>query len=160
MDAKTTNAKKKTDIAAQMFVRPEGATMQEVIAATGGAHYNKLKQLEGLGYAIRKVKEGDKTRYFARAPEGATFAATVTGKGQITIPRQVRERLRLRSGHKVEFTLKDENSAVIRPVAKRLSDLAGILPKPRRTVSLEEMDQAIRAAVVRRYVRAVGARKR
>jgi AbrB family looped-hinge helix DNA binding protein len=159
MDAKTRSAKK-TEIAEQMFTRPEGATMQEVIAATGGPQYNKLKQLEGLGYAVRKVKDGDKTRYFARAPEAAKFVATMTDKGQITIPRQVREQMRLRSGHKVEFMVEDDSRAVMRPAATRLADLAGILPKPKRTVSIEEMNKAIRDAAVARYLRAVGDKKR
>ncbi len=159
MDAKT-NKRKKADIAEQMFVRPEGATMQEVIAATGGPQYNKLKQLEGLGYAIRKVKERGMTRYFARAPKVVYFAATLTAKGQVTIPRQVRERLRLRSGHKVEFTVESENRAVLRPSATRLSDLAGIFSRPKRRVTIEGMNKAVRQAAVDRYLRAVGAKKR
>lgn len=159
MDAKIPKTKK-TDIAEQMFARPQGATMREIIAATGGPQYNKLKQLEGLGYAIRKIKEGDTTRYFARAPSDASFTATLTEKGQITIPRQVRERLRLRSGHKVEFTVESDNRAVIRASGPRLSDLAGILGRPKRRITLEEMDAGIRQAAVGRYLRAVGAKKR
>lgn len=159
MNAKV-NKTKKTDIAEQMLVRPEGATMREIIAATGGPQYNKIKQLEGLGYAIRKVKEGDTTRYFVRAPSDAIFTATLTEKGQVTIPRQIRERLRLRTGHKVEFTVENENRAVMRPSGPRLSDLAGILGRPKRRVSLEEMDEGIRQAAVDRYLRAVGGKKR
>ena len=157
MDAR---AEKRTKIAERMFTRPEGATMQEIIAVAGGPQYNKLKQLEGLGYAIRKVKEGGTTRYFARAPAEMLFAATVTGKGQVTIPRQVRERLRLRSGHEIEFVIENENRAIIRPAARRLGDLAGILGKPKRSVTLEEMDEAIRQAAVGRYRKAVGRSRR
>jgi len=169
MDAKTKEAKtkdtktkkaKKTDIAEQMFVRAEGATMQEIIAATGGPQYNKLKQLEGLGYVIRRDKDGDATRYFARPPKTARFAVTLTEKGQVTIPRQVRERLHLRSGHKVEFVVEGEDRAVMRPAGARLSDLAGILGRPKRKITLEEMDEGIRQAAVDRYLRAVGAKKR
>lgn len=162
MDAKTTktNQTKKTDIAEQMLRRPEGATMGEIVAATGGPQYNKLKQLEGLGYAIRKVKEGNATRYFARAPSNVSFTATLTDKGQITIPRQVRDRLRLRSGHKVEFSIEGDSRAVLRPSGPRLSDLAGILGRPKRSVSFEEMDEGIRRAAVDRYMRAVGGKKR
>lgn len=158
MDEQTNKAK----LAAQMFTRPGGATMREVIAATGGPQYNKLKQLEALGYAVRKVKGGGETRYFVQAPEHATFSATVTAKGQVTIPRPVRERLHLRNGHRIEFTVEGDNRAVIRPAASRLSDLAGMLGKPKRklTLTLEKMDEAIRQAAVDRYLRAIGGRRK
>ena len=45
------------------------------------------------------------------------------------------------------------------PVHTRLSDLAGILGKPKRTATLEDMDEAIRNAAVARYQRAVGGKK-
>ncbi|MEJ2435479.1 MAG: hypothetical protein P8Y53_20865, partial [Pseudolabrys sp.] len=57
MDERTNKAK----LAEQMLTRPGGATMREIIAATGGPQYNKLKQLEGLGYAVSKAKEGRET---------------------------------------------------------------------------------------------------
>jgi len=57
-----------TKIAEQMMTRPDGATMDEIVAATGGPQYNVLRRLEGRGYRIRKVKEGRATRYFAKAP--------------------------------------------------------------------------------------------
>ena len=142
-----------------MFTRPGGATMREIIAATGGPQYNELKRLSARGYAIRKVKEGNETRYFATAPEMSSFEATVTEKGQITIPREIRDRLRLHAGHKVRFSVENPNRAVMVPVGSRLSDLAGILGKPKRSATLEEMDEAIRQAAVDRYLRAVGKKR-
>ena len=152
----------KTKVAERLFTRPDGATMQEVIAATGGPQYNKLKQLEGRGYAIRKVKDKatNETRYFAVAPASPSFVAAMTSKGQVTVPKEVREQLRLRSGQKVEFVMESGDRVVMKPVAARLSDLAGILPKPKRIVSLEEMDEAIRRGAVARYLRAVGGLRR
>ena len=148
-----------TKLAEQLLLRPEGATMDEIVAATGGPQYNVLRKLEARGYRIGKVKEGRATRYFATPPAAPSFEATITSKGQVTIPREVREQLRLRSGRKVRFTIEDEGRAVLTPVHTRLSELAGILGKPPRSATIEEMDEAIRNAAVSRYRRAVGGKK-
>jgi antitoxin PrlF len=149
----------KTKVAERLLTRPAGATMREIIAATGSPQYNELKRLAARGYIVRKTKEGNETRYFAVAPASPSFEATITNKGQVTIPREVREQLRLRGGHKLRFVLTDGNQAMIAPAAKRLGDLAGLLGKPRRSATLEQMDEAIGRAVVDRYLRAVGKKR-
>jgi AbrB family looped-hinge helix DNA binding protein len=149
-----------TKLAEQLVTQPNGATMAEIIAATGGPQYNVLKRLEARGFRLRKVKEGKETRYFAEAPRSQVFDATITSKGQVTIPQEVRERLRLQSGQQLRFAIEDGTRVVITPVYRRLSELAGILPKPKRTLTLEEMDEAIAQAAVDRYLRAVGRKKR
>jgi AbrB family looped-hinge helix DNA binding protein len=83
----------------------------------------------------------------------------MTSKGQVTIPQEIRNRLRLHREQKLQFTVEDQNRIVITPVFTRLGDLAGILPATKRTVTLEEMDEAIRDSAASRYLRAVG-RKR
>lgn len=150
----------KARIARTMYTRPEGATMREIIAATGGPHYNELKRLTAQGYAVRKVKEGNETRYYASAPGTApSYEATVTSKGQITLPKEIREQLGLRKGRKVQLTIDGGN--VVQMSARRSSilDLVGILPKPKRAVTIEEMNEAIRRRAVDRYLRAVGKKK-
>jgi AbrB family looped-hinge helix DNA binding protein len=149
----------KAKIARSMYTRPGGATMREIIAATGGPHYNELKRLAAQGCVVRKVKEGNETRYFVSAPAAPLLEATVTDKGQVTIPVEVRNRLRLRAGHKIRFAIEDGSRAVITPVETKLSDLAGLLGKPKRSVTLEEMDEAIRQGAVDRYLRAVGKKR-
>ena len=149
-----------TKLAEQFFTRPEGATMAEIIAATGGPQYNVMSKLKGRGYRFHGVKEGRATRYFATPPAAPSFEATITSKGQVTIPQEVREKLRLRSGQKLRFTIEGDGRAVITQAASRLSDLAGILGKPKRTATLEEMDEAIHNAAVERYLRAVSGKKR
>ena len=70
--------------------------------------------------------------------------ATITSKGQITIPKAVREKLMLGTGDKIEFIFTKNREALIRPVSKTVDDLFGRLHKPeRKTVSIEEMDAAI-----------------
>jgi antitoxin PrlF len=149
-----------TKVAEALLLGRKGATMSEIIQATGGPQYNLLTKLEGRGYTIRKVKEGRTTRYFAKPPAAPSFEATVTRQGQITIPKEVRDRLRLRSGHRVAFTVENDGRVVLSPGGPRLSDLFGILGKPRRSATLAQMDQAIRDGAVARYLRAVGRSKR
>jgi antitoxin PrlF len=145
-------------IAERLVTRPDGATMDEVIAATGGPQYNVLRRLEGRGYRIRKVKEGRSTRYFADAPAAPSYEATITSKGQLTVPKEIRERLNLRAGAKVRFNVEDGRVVLTRSGTK-LADLFGILGKPPRSATLEEMDQAIRDAAIARYLRAGGKKR-
>jgi antitoxin PrlF len=72
---------------------------------------------------------------------------TLTSKGQITLPKALRDKLGLSPGDRVEFFIEDEQSA--RLVAKHVPviRLKGMLPKPSRPVSLEEMDKAIKNGV-------------
>ena len=71
--------------------------------------------------------------------------ATITSKGQITIPKKLRDYLHIGAGDKVEFLFdKKQQSASIIPLHKSAALLKGILPKPKKIVSLEDMDHAIR----------------
>ncbi len=76
--------------------------------------------------------------------------STLTSKGQTTIPKEVREHLHLQPGDRLEFVLEPGGKATLLPVTLDLMDLYGALPKPRREVSLEEMDQAVREGAIRR----------
>ena len=70
--------------------------------------------------------------------------ATVTSKGQITLPKAVRERLRLDTGDRVDFIINDEGDVVLRPFGSDIRRLEGLLRRPgRRPVSVEEMNEAI-----------------
>ena len=57
-----------TKIAERLFSRPEGATMAEVIAATGARQHNLLERLKARGFTVRSRKEGRTTRYWAVPP--------------------------------------------------------------------------------------------
>lgn len=142
-----------TKLAERLVTQPNGATMAEIIAATGGPQYNVLKRLEARGYRLRKVKEGRETRYFAEAPASPSYEATVTSKGQITLPKEVRERLNVGKGGKVRFTFEDGERIILARAELSVRDLFGILGKPRRSATLEQMDEAIRQHAVERYLR-------
>jgi AbrB family looped-hinge helix DNA binding protein len=141
----------KIQVAEELLVRSSGATMDEIVAATGGPQYNLLRKLEGCGYKIRKIKEGRSTRYFAEPPAAPSFEATVTSKGQITLPKEIRERLGVRAGGKLRFTLESDERVVMRPVNLSIQRLFGILGKPPRKIPLEEIDEVIERALVEKY---------
>lgn len=142
-------------VAEQLLVRPRGATMDEIIAVTGAPQYNILKKLQGRGFQIRKVKEQGATRYFAAPPEALGFEATLTSQGQVTVPKQVRERLQVRGGQKLRFTLTQDGRVELAAASHSITDLFGILGKPPKSATLAEMDEGIRRSVVERYLRSV-----
>ncbi|MBN9363507.1 MULTISPECIES: AbrB/MazE/SpoVT family DNA-binding domain-containing protein [unclassified Devosia] len=73
--------------------------------------------------------------------------ATITSKGQLTLPKEVRDDLNLREGDRVSFE-KVDGRYVLRPQNKSVMDLAGILHRPgEKSMSIEEMDEAMGEAL-------------
>lgn len=72
----------------------------------------------------------------------------MTSKGQITVPRDVRLRLNLKSGDRVLFIVEDDGAVRLRPANKDISSLQGILPPPKRKATLQEIDEAIERAAI------------
>ena len=77
--------------------------------------------------------------------------SAITVKGQATIPKAIREHLRLKPGDRVKFFVHPDGSVVLLPKLPA-SALRGIIKAVRRPVTIEEMDEAVRegAAGVRR----------
>jgi antitoxin PrlF len=71
-------------------------------------------------------------------------AATITSKGQITIPKDIRALLDLNAGDKVSFIVDDRGLVNLVPVTRHISSLKGIVNKPRSAVSIEDMNAAIK----------------
>ncbi len=70
--------------------------------------------------------------------------ATVTTKGQITIPKQIRDSLKLTTGDKIEIVSIDNMQALIKPVSKKVDDVFCRLHDPKRKkVSQQEMNDAV-----------------
>lgn len=69
--------------------------------------------------------------------------ATVTSKGQITIPAVVRASLGLEPGSRVEFVEIESGQYAIVPATSSVQALKGLLRKPVTPVSIEKMNQAI-----------------
>ena len=81
--------------------------------------------------------------------------ATVTSKGQITIPIETRTRLRLVPGTKISFDQNAAGETVIRPKTGDIRALRGILKYDGPPVSIEEMNEAIGDAIAEDYLRSV-----
>ncbi len=71
-------------------------------------------------------------------------SAKLTSRGQLVIPKPVRQHLHLAPGDRVDFLIQDDGEVVVRPAVADVRELKGILPKPAEPVSLEQMDGAIR----------------
>lgn len=72
--------------------------------------------------------------------------ATITSKGQITLPREVREHLHVREGDRVEFEIQRDGDVRVRPVTGSVEELFGMLRRPGApSRSLEEIDDGIAA---------------
>ncbi|MBI1865126.1 MAG: AbrB/MazE/SpoVT family DNA-binding domain-containing protein [Nitrospirae bacterium] len=70
--------------------------------------------------------------------------ATITSKGQITIPKEVRDLLHLATGDRINFLVQDDGRVLLQPTAINIADLKGILHrKGMRAVSIEGMHAAI-----------------
>ena len=76
--------------------------------------------------------------------------ATLTSKGQITLPADLRRVLSLESGDRIEFFRQADGVYALRPLTGTVRDLKGIVPKPAKRVSIAQMDRAITDAVKQR----------
>lgn len=71
--------------------------------------------------------------------------ATITSKGQITIPASVRAALHLEAGDRINFVQISPEEFAIKPAKVNLMDLKGIFSHyaKKRPVTIEEMNEAI-----------------
>jgi antitoxin PrlF len=75
--------------------------------------------------------------------------ATLSSKGQATIPKAVRERLQLKPGDRFKFFFHPDGVMILPKVAT--ARLKGMIPKPAQPVTLEEMDRAIEEGATERF---------
>jgi len=72
-------------------------------------------------------------------------ASTLSSKGQLVIPKDIREYMRLQAGDRLDFVITDDGEVVVRPVVSDVRSLRGLLKKPgRKPVSVEQMNKAVR----------------
>jgi antitoxin PrlF len=70
--------------------------------------------------------------------------ATVTTKGQVTIPKEVREHLGIDTGDRLAFLVQQDGTVTVTPLTHHVRELGGLLQRPRRApVSSTEMDHGI-----------------
>jgi AbrB family looped-hinge helix DNA binding protein len=70
--------------------------------------------------------------------------ATLTSKGQVTVPVKIREQLNLQTGDKLDFQI-EGTSIKVSPARKKgtLEELMNILPRAKRSYTVEEMNEGI-----------------
>ena len=73
-------------------------------------------------------------------------SAKLTTKGQVTIPLAIRLKLGLNTGDRVEFVELDSGGYEIIPATGSIAANKGIVPPVGRTITLEEMDDAVARA--------------
>jgi antitoxin PrlF len=84
--------------------------------------------------------------------------STLTSKGQVTIPKDVRDRLGLKEGDRLVFKFDERGNLLVRPESKDpLGRLPGLLSHlaRERPVTIEEMEEAVKEHAVKRFKRAV-----
>ncbi|MBW4631270.1 MAG: type II toxin-antitoxin system PrlF family antitoxin [Iphinoe sp. HA4291-MV1] len=70
--------------------------------------------------------------------------ATITTKGQTTIPKEIREYLQLNPGDHIDFIIEEDGRVVIQPATIKVQELKGILHREgMKSVSVEEMNAAV-----------------
>ena len=76
-------------------------------------------------------------------------SATLTSKGQITIPAEVRAALGVTFGDRIDFVEVEKGQFIIVPATCSVQDLKGLISKPKRPVSVEEMNGALAVGKLR-----------
>ncbi|MFY0684094.1 MAG: AbrB/MazE/SpoVT family DNA-binding domain-containing protein [Balneola sp.] len=79
-------------------------------------------------------------------------SATITSKGQVTIPKKVRDKLHLKSGDTINFEVESANSARITSAKRSRSEAYGILfREDQKAYTVEEMDEGITEYLRKKY---------
>ena len=76
--------------------------------------------------------------------------AIMTSKGQVTIPKEVRDALGVGTGDRLDFVEEEKGVYKVIAATRDIRDLKGIIAKPAKPVSIEEMNRAIRNRGARR----------
>ncbi len=81
--------------------------------------------------------------------------ATVTDKGQVTVPKNIRDQLHIATGSKLDFEVADDGSMRVRVLVRGPDNLFGLVHRPGiKPLSIKEMDEGIVAATKVRNQRA------
>jgi AbrB family looped-hinge helix DNA binding protein len=70
--------------------------------------------------------------------------ATLTSKGQITLPKEVREHFKLSEGDRIDFIVEDDGKVRVVPITGSFRDLLGICHRPGvKALTVEEMQEIL-----------------
>lgn len=80
-----------------------------------------------------------------RRSKRGVHTATVTSKGQITVPRRIRMHLQVDKGDRIEFLIGSDGKVTLMPATTDVKKLKGIVGKPDRSVTVGDMNRVIEA---------------
>ncbi len=76
--------------------------------------------------------------------------STLTSKGQLTVPKEIRDELHLEAGDTIHFRARPDGVVEMVPVRQDILALFGVLKPKKRGVTVEDMNRTIRDAGSRR----------
>lgn len=79
--------------------------------------------------------------------------STLTSKGQVTIPEKIRTELQLQPGDRLEWRTTSSGTIEVIKIGRDWHDLVGLLGTPLRSVTLEQMDEELKARARQRHAR-------
>ena len=77
--------------------------------------------------------------------------ATVTSKGQTTIPVDIRRQLGVKPGTRIEFVLDPDGTVRLLPATRSITELRGRITPGDRLATLDEIDAALRNRAVQHH---------
>lgn len=81
---------------------------------------------------------------FNLSPGTRTIFATLNGKGQITLPKEIRDRLGLDAGSMLDIQVLPDNTITARAVKPDARRIRGLLQSPHpEPLTVEQMDEAV-----------------
>ncbi|MBR5548217.1 MAG: AbrB/MazE/SpoVT family DNA-binding domain-containing protein [Kiritimatiellae bacterium] len=80
---------------------------------------------------------------------GSAMYTTISSKGQVTIPVEIRNMLRLNTGDRIDFVIFDKNRVELMPKKGSVGSLKGLVKWSGKPMTLKQMDEAIAGGVCR-----------
>lgn len=83
--------------------------------------------------------------YYSAKPGGRSHTTKITTKGQITIPKPIREHLNLGKGDRIEFLIGVDGKVTMMAATADVRKLKGMITKPAKPATVAEMNLTIEA---------------
>lgn len=92
------------------------------------------------------IKDAGRSKRFVSVKlHSRSHTSKVTTKGQITVPKPIREHLNLAKGDRIEFLIGINGKVTILPATADVRKLKGMIAKPAKKVTVADMNKAIEA---------------
>lgn len=80
--------------------------------------------------------------------------ATLTSKGQVTLPKEIRDALNLDAGAKLDFSIQPDGTLCVRALKRSATAIIGLLQKPvGKAASVDEMSRAVETHLAAKHDR-------